>query len=390
MTLHVGAGNLSAGQRRRYRAIIACTANGPHRAQTAERLNASRAGRPDSSPSVRRRCARWKRRRSEDGRVLPFTGETDIFITPGYRFKAVDVLLTNFHLPRSTLFMLVCAFCGLGRDEGRLCRSDRENYRFYSYGDACLLFRPRHERFRFRNLTRRTARRARAIFTTPRGDIRTPAFMPVGTAATVKAMLPESVRETGADIVLGNTYHLMLRPGAERIARLGGLHKFMDWERPILTDSGGFQVMSLSEAAQDHRGRRALPLAYRRHGGVSLAGTRDGNPAAARLRHPDGAGRMSGLSGDAKRTSKNRWRCRCAGRSARRPRSASSRAAPVSASCRAASFPHLRARSAEALQRNRFRRLCRRRPGGGRGAGRDVRRRSKRRCRICRPTGRAI
>ena len=70
--------------------------------------------------------------------------------------------------------------------------------------------------------------------------------MPVGTAATVKAMLPQSVRETGADILLGNTYHLMLRPGAERIARLGGLHKFMDWPRPILTDSGGFQVMSLS------------------------------------------------------------------------------------------------------------------------------------------------
>ena len=81
---------------------------------------------------------------------------------------------------------------------------------------------------------------------TPRGEIRTPAFMPVGTAATVKAMLPESVRATGADILLGNTYHLMLRPTAERIARLGGLHKFMNWERPILTDSGGFQVMSLA------------------------------------------------------------------------------------------------------------------------------------------------
>jgi len=81
---------------------------------------------------------------------------------------------------------------------------------------------------------------------TPRGEIRTPAFMPVGTAATVKAMLPGSVRQTGADILLGNTYHLMLRPTAERIDRLGGLHKFMNWERPILTDSGGFQVMSLS------------------------------------------------------------------------------------------------------------------------------------------------
>lgn len=85
------------------------------------------------------------------------------------------------------------------------------------------------------------------VITTPRGEIRTPAFMPVGTAATVKAMLPESVRATGADIVLANTYHLMLRPGADRIARLGGLHKFMGWERPILTDSGGFQVMSLAK-----------------------------------------------------------------------------------------------------------------------------------------------
>ncbi|WP_293442453.1 tRNA guanosine(34) transglycosylase Tgt [Planktotalea sp.] len=90
--------------------------------------------------------------------------------------------------------------------------------------------------------------RARAgVIDTPRGEIRTPAFMPVGTAATVKAMMPESVRATGADILLGNTYHLMLRPTAERIARLGGLHKFMNWDRPILTDSGGFQVMSLAE-----------------------------------------------------------------------------------------------------------------------------------------------
>ena len=80
-----------------------------------------------------------------------------------------------------------------------------------------------------------------------RGEIRTPAFMPVGTAATVKAMKPQSVRATGADILLGNTYHLMLRPGAERVARLGGLHKFMNWDRPILTDSGGYQVMSLSD-----------------------------------------------------------------------------------------------------------------------------------------------
>ena len=88
------------------------------------------------------------------------------------------------------------------------------------------------------------------IVTCPRGAIQTPAFMPVGTAGTVKAMLPESVAASGAEIVLGNTYHLMLRPGAERIARLGGLHRFMNWERPILTDSGGFQIMSLAALRQ--------------------------------------------------------------------------------------------------------------------------------------------
>ncbi len=100
--------------------------------------------------------------------------------------------------------------------------------------------------FSFKMLARDGAARSGEI-TTPRGVVRTPAFMPVGTQATVKGLTPEAVRETGADIVLGNTYHLMLRPGAERIAALGGLHEFMRWPRPILTDSGGFQVMSLSE-----------------------------------------------------------------------------------------------------------------------------------------------
>jgi queuine tRNA-ribosyltransferase len=99
--------------------------------------------------------------------------------------------------------------------------------------------------FAFRVLaTDGKARRGEIL--TPRGVIRTPAFMPVGTVATVKALYPEQVRDAGADILLGNTYHLMLRPGAERVARLGGLHAFMRWDRPILTDSGGFQVMSLA------------------------------------------------------------------------------------------------------------------------------------------------
>jgi len=102
------------------------------------------------------------------------------------------------------------------------------------------------EDFRFDIAATDGAARTGAI-TLPRGKIRTPAFMPVGTAATVKAMHPEAVKALGADIVLANTYHLMLRPGAERVAALGGLHRFMNWPGPILTDSGGFQVMSLAK-----------------------------------------------------------------------------------------------------------------------------------------------
>jgi queuine tRNA-ribosyltransferase len=108
--------------------------------------------------------------------------------------------------------------------------------------------------FTFTVQARDGAARLGAI-STPRGTIRTPAFMPCGTAATVKAMYPDQVRALGTDVLLGNTYHLMLAPGAERIARLGGLHKFMGWPHPILTDSGGFQVMSLAKLRKlDERG----------------------------------------------------------------------------------------------------------------------------------------
>lgn len=102
------------------------------------------------------------------------------------------------------------------------------------------------ETFTFKLLARDGAAR-RGEITMPRGTVRTPAFMPVGTAGTVKAMYLDQVRELGSDIILGNTYHLMLRPGAERMARLGGLHEFARWPHPILTDSGGFQVMSLAD-----------------------------------------------------------------------------------------------------------------------------------------------
>src|SRR5262245_59312783 len=102
------------------------------------------------------------------------------------------------------------------------------------------------ERFSFRLLKTDGAARHGASLT-PHGRVQTPSLMPVGSRGTVKGLAPDTVRDTGTDIVLGNTYHLMLRPGAERIAALGGLHKFMNWPLPILTDSGGFQVMSLSD-----------------------------------------------------------------------------------------------------------------------------------------------
>ncbi len=104
------------------------------------------------------------------------------------------------------------------------------------------------------------------ILSTAHGEIRTPAFMPVGTAGTVKGMLPEQVRAAGADIILGNTYHLMLRPSAEVVAKLGGLHTFMQWDGPILTDSGGFQVMSLAK------------LRKITESGVTFQSHLDGNP----------------------------------------------------------------------------------------------------------------
>lgn len=111
---------------------------------------------------------------------------------------------------------------------------------------ALVNLRGNMQRFSF-DLKATDGKARTGVISTPKGEIRTPAFMPVGTAATVKAMMPESVASTGADILLGNTYHLMLRPTAERIDRLGGLHKFMNWDKPILTDSGGFQVMSLAD-----------------------------------------------------------------------------------------------------------------------------------------------
>lgn len=190
------------------------------------------------------------------------------------------------------------------------------------------------ENFEFKVLATDGAARQGEI-SMPRGVVRTPAFMPVGTAGTVKAMYMDQVKELGADIILGNTYHLMLRPGAERVARLGGLHEFGGWKGPILTDSGGFQVMSLAQL-------RKLD-----ENGVTFRSHIDGKPYEMT---PERSIEIQGLLDSdiqmqldecvalpsPERTPSAQWNCRCAGPSAARSLSAFSRARRCSASCRAA------------------------------------------------------
>ena len=231
--------------------------------------------------------------------------------------------------------------------------------------------------------------------TTARGVIRTPAFMPVGTAATVKAVYVDQLKAAGADIILGNTYHLMLRPGAERIARLGGLHQFMRWDRPILTDSGGFQVMSLAKL----RKITDEGVAFQSHidGSPHMltpgAGGRD--PVPARLRHPDATRRVRGAAGIAAGDRGAPCGARWPGPSAAGARSRNSASAgrPVparrcSASCRAAST-----RSCASGRPTRWWQwTCRAtRSAGWRWANRRRRcwRRWRRPRRGCRPTSRA-
>ena len=170
----------------------------------------------------------------------------------------------------------------------------------------------------------------------PRGVVRTPAFMPVGTAGTVKAMTMDWVKATGADIILGNTYHLMLRPGAERVAALGGLHEFSRWQGPILTDSGGFQVMSLAQLRKlDETG-----VTFQSHiDGTTFSLTPERAMEIQALldsRYSHAAGRMPAPAGAARRRWSAPCGCRCAGRSAPRRRSARRRGGRCSASYRAA------------------------------------------------------
>jgi queuine tRNA-ribosyltransferase len=124
---------------------------------------------------------------------------------------------------------------------------------------------------------------------TTHGAVETPAFMPVGTYGSVKAMTPEELEGLGAQIVLGNTFHLMLRPGADIVHAHQGLHGFMHWQRPILTDSGGFQVFSLRSLRKITEEGVRFPLAHRRLGSATHARRLDGRAVEAALRHRDGA-----------------------------------------------------------------------------------------------------
>src|SRR5699024_11104678 len=181
------------------------------------------------------------------------SGWTDIFIYPPYDFQAIDGLLTNFHLPKSTLIMLVSAFAGKDMTMRAYRQAIQERYRFFSFGDAMLIIETEEEgidmppiMYELIKTCKQTGARLGRVHT-PHGSFETPIFMPVGTLATVKTMSPEELKGMNANIILANTYHLWLRPGEDIIEEAGGLHPFMNWDKAILTDSGGFQVFSLSD-----------------------------------------------------------------------------------------------------------------------------------------------
>ena len=220
------------------------------------------------------------------------------------------------------------------------------------------------------------------------GAVETPVFMPVGTYGTVKAMAPDELEALGAQIVLGNTFHLWLRPGVEVIAAHGGLHRFMGWQRPILTDSGGFQVFSLGA------------LRKVREEGVAFAspvnGDRlfltpeivDGDPARARLRHRRWCSTSARRIPRRATRPRRRWSCRCAGRGARAPRTRGNPNA-LFGIVQGGMYDDLRDASLAGARRDRLRRLRDRRAVGRRAEGRDAARARRTPRRGCRPTGRA-
>ena len=240
--------------------------------------------------------------------------------------------------------MLVAAFSGLDLMKRAYAHAVGERYRFYSYGDACLLSPARNVRWlnRSPSPSRRTmATRAPAPSPRRAGWCARPPSCRSAPAPRSRPCSPRTWRPTGADIILANTYHLMLRPGAERIAKLGGLHRFMHWDGPILTDSGGYQVMSLAKLRRIEEQRRHLPVAYRRRHRGAHARARHRGAMPARRRHPDGARRMHAVSRDARRGQDLDGAVAALGRALEGARSGDGarKARPCSASCRAASIP---------------------------------------------------
>ena len=201
VTLHVGPGTFLPVRAEDTKDHVMHGETGMISAATADALNAvkARGGRIVAVGTTSLRLL--ESATDAQGTLHPFAGQTALFITPGYRFRFIDRLLTNFHLPRSTLFMLVAAFAGLDVMKEAYAHAVEAGYRFYSYGDACLLSQgqARRETRSFLSDRRRDGAARTGTITTARGPIRTPAFMPVGTAATVKAMFTDQVRAAGAD-----------------------------------------------------------------------------------------------------------------------------------------------------------------------------------------------
>ena len=176
--------------------------------------------------------------------IQPINDKTDIFITPGFNFQLVDAMITNFHLPESSLIMLVSAFAGRETILKSYRHAVDNGYRFYSYGDSMFIDKVEFVKFKLIK-SDKSARLGELQFR--KGLIQTPVFMPVGTYGSVKTMTPHELIEIGAEIILANTYHLMIRPGKDILSSHGGLHQMMAWSKPILTDSGGYQIWSLSK-----------------------------------------------------------------------------------------------------------------------------------------------
>ena len=249
VTLHVGAGTFKPVRDE----DLSNTSNAlralrSFRSRLRTRSTTQEPAAVELSQSAQPHCARLSPPQMTKGRIRPGSGQTDLFITPGYRFKLVDALITNFHLPRSTLLMLVVGLRWQSNPSAAptIMRS-RINTSFFSYGDAMLIEAGAEARCLSFRSAPKTVNARRGQLRLNHGIVETPIFMPVGTYGAVKAMSPRELEEIGAQIILGNTFHLWLRPGVETFENFGGLHQFNGWSKPILTDSGGFQVFSLGD-----------------------------------------------------------------------------------------------------------------------------------------------